>query len=254
MKQPLPNRPERMTMSPIATPETSREQLDKPSPRKQNLSRKQKAGVAFGAISIAATSFVLGQNANKDVPTPGLSAKEAKAIAIETAIDVTEVKENSEDWAVMVAESLNNRTPMGMDILHGTIDVKDVNGDFNPLHENAILIHTLDPEAKIDAKGNYLKGAFLGGTYSNSEGKVVIIAFPFDAEDMRFTPYNRDEPVINATVYATQYKVRDEASATSLIAFDPNGQKQLTNPNGSVISPGLMIGGGKGGVPSILDN
>lgn len=79
-------------------------------------------------------------------------------------------------------------------------------------------------------------GSYIGIKTTNAQNKVVITPVKFDSKQMEFIP---DDP-LQPTDTIGMYKTEVTGGADSLIGYDPTGNVQLQNPDGSVVYPGFV--------------
>lgn len=157
-------------------------------------------------------------------------------------------QQQADGYTKVINDSIGKSMPIGMQILFGTVAIntgespRDTTKKTNlrPAYKDPILLSTVN-HPTYDAKGHFLNGGYIGLQTTDSNGQVVITSVPYNSQTMIFTPDNRQQPVLDVSVYATTTDNHNLYQAHQLIGFDPAGNVQLKHLDQSPINPGTII-------------
>jgi hypothetical protein len=214
----------------------------------------EKIGYGVGGLLLASLAYGAGASAHDHIfSSDKVNAKEVERAAIKAAQAEEVAHENAVSMAADYTQQFAARKGgyIPMQVLNGEIRMvlnktSGTKGGARPVYKNPILLSTVDPNAKPDKNGDFLNGGWIGIQGNDKDGNVVITAVPFtpiDGEVQEFVAYNPSQVVYDTIgVYATAVKGGPGLDIYGLIGFDPTGNRQLQNPDGSVIRPGLSMG------------
>ena len=157
-------------------------------------------------------------------------------------------QQQADSFAKVLNDSIGKSMSINMQILFGTVAIN--NGEsphttakktnLRPVYKDPIILSTVN-HANYDAKGHFLNGGYIGVQTTESNGQIVITSIPYDNQTMVFTPDNRQQPVLDVSVYATTTNSHNPYQAHQLIGFNSTADVQLKHHDGLPIAPGTII-------------
>ena len=88
----------------------------------------------------------------------------------------------------------------------------------------------------FDKNGEFLDGAYLGVSSSNSLGNISVTVTSFNTAVSEFIPYDPDTIVVSDIV-----RVRDTVDGAAMYAYDVKERGPMVNPDGTLVSPVMAI-------------
>ncbi|HVC36707.1 MAG TPA: hypothetical protein VNE40_04695 [Candidatus Dormibacteraeota bacterium] len=209
--------------------------------------RVSKVTAGLAGVALASTT-VLGVVGAKDMASQNRKIVSLEENKINVAQTEVLAQQEAAQQAAAYTEAFGSGSPMvPMLVLNGQIESPitpllngQKGGGPSPVYKNPILLSTINPSAKPGKNGNFLAGGWFGVQSNGANGKVIITAVPFEAGNDTFVPYGSNI-ILSTSAYAEPTKGGPGFNDYGLYAYDPQAHRSLQNPDGTAVTPGLLI-------------